>query len=172
MLVLFQKSLCFNTANNFYTVAANYQRKTNEAAHDIVQEVFLLRIILFFCWNAHKFFRFFFRTVGMPGTNYALSATPECHWTEFHSPLKKASEYPNASQKMSHILPSPVHQLSAQRLDLSEKMLCNPDYSTRNISRKGIRPREVRPREAWAGGQWTLRPRLALTKLKFAVCKV
>lgn len=48
MLVLFQKSLCFNTANNFYTVAANYQSKTNEAAHDIVQEVFLLRIILFF----------------------------------------------------------------------------------------------------------------------------
>lgn len=48
MLVVFQKSLCFNTANNFYTVAANYQRKPNEAAHDIVQEVFLSRYYTFF----------------------------------------------------------------------------------------------------------------------------
>lgn len=39
----------FNIANNFYmNTAANYQRKTNEAAHDLVQEVLLLRYYTIF----------------------------------------------------------------------------------------------------------------------------
>lgn len=65
----------------------------------------------------------------------------------FHQ--KKPLSTPMLHRKMSQILPSPLpHQFSDQTPDLTEKMLCNPDYSTRNISRRGIRPREVRPRES------------------------
>lgn len=44
------KSLCFNIANNFCTVTANYQRKTNEAAHDSTRStsVKILYFILLF----------------------------------------------------------------------------------------------------------------------------
>lgn len=55
---------------------------------------------------------------------------------------------PELDRKMSHILP-----LSVQTLDPTKKMLCNPDYNTRNINSTTIRSRE-----AWAGWQLALRP--------------
>lgn len=56
-------------------------------------------------------------------------------------------------RKRSQILPAAVaDQLSAQTLDLTEKMQCNPDYKIKNINAIGARPREVRSRETGARG--------------------
>lgn len=51
-------------------------------------------------------------------------------------------------RKGSPILPSPVaDQLSAQTLDLTEKMQCNPEYENKNLNTRGARPRKVKSRE-------------------------
>lgn len=138
-----------------------------------VQEQFLLKYCTFSMIEMLTIFFRFFYTVGIPGTNYILSATPECHWTEFHFPPQKPLDTPVLYRKMCQILPSPVpDQLSAQTLDLTEKMQCNPGCNTKNINTRGARPREVRSRETWISGYRALGPKLPLIRLKFTEWKV